>query len=268
MVITSLPREWNEKGVSKLEAIQKSLLNQKDVVNASISYEVPDGNAGNRYNFRSGQVHVDMPLLNVDENFGSTYGLKILAGNFFHAGNGDYQKDRVVLSERAANDFGWTPEEALGNLIISEEHGIPLTVVGVVKDFHFYSLFRSVEPISMVHLRDNFSYRYLSLRLKSEYPAGTVERLQAIWIDVFPEAPFDYVFMDDKVSSFMQLKIGCTNLPKSHHSNISLWFAASSLYVSQSGEAVRRLVSRRVHGATSFGHHRSFSSGNSFGTIF
>lgn len=254
MVITSLPREWNEKGVSKLEAIRKTLLNQKDVVNASISYEVPDGNAGNRYNFRSGEVNVDMPLLNVDENFGSTYGLKILAGNFFHGGNGDYQKDRVVLSERAAKDFGWTPEEALGNLIISEERGAPLTVVGVVQDFHFYSLFKSVEPISMIHVRDNFSYRYLSLRIKSENPASTVEHLRNIWIDVFPEAPFDYVFMDDKVKQFYAVEDRMYKSSKVA-SIVTIFIMVCGIIAFMSVSLVRRVKEigiRRVHGATSF----------------
>jgi putative ABC transport system permease protein len=255
MVITSLPREWNEKGVSKLEAMQKSLLNQKDVVNASISYEVPDGNAGNRYNFRGGEIHVDMPLLNVDENFGSTYGLKILAGNFFNSGNGEYQKDRVVLSERAAKDFGWTPDEALGNLINSEELGVPLTVVGVVQDFHFYSLFRSVEPISMIHLRDNFRYRYLSLKLKSENPASTVERLQAIWIDVFPESPFDYVFMDDKVKQFYAVEDRMYKSSKVA-SIVTIFIMVCGIIAFMSVSLVRRVKEigiRRVHGATSFG---------------
>jgi putative ABC transport system permease protein len=120
MVITSLPREWNENGVSKLEAMRTNLLNQKDIINASISYEVPDGNAGNRYNFRSmlGKS-VDMPLLNVDENFARTYGLQMLAGTFFHDNSGAYQKNCVVVSERAVNEFGWTPEDAIGKHISS-----------------------------------------------------------------------------------------------------------------------------------------------------
>lgn len=73
MVFTSLPREWNERGVSKVEAFRSTLLNQKDIVDATISYEVPDGNAGSRSNFKSAHdKQVDMPVLNVDEHFGKS----------------------------------------------------------------------------------------------------------------------------------------------------------------------------------------------------
>lgn len=255
MVITSLPREWSEKGVSKMEAIKTSLLNRKDVVDVSVSYEVPDGNAGNRYEFRSGEGKlVDMPLLNVDENFASAYNLELLAGTFFHADNGKYQKDRVVLSETAAKSFGWTAEQAIGNLITPGENAESLTVSGVVRDFHFYSLFKSVEPISMIHIRDNFSYRYLSLRLKSEDVSGTIKSLQSQWNDLFPDAPFDYVFMDDKVRQFYTVE------DRMHKSSriagiITLFIMVCGIIAFMSLSLARRVKEigiRRVHGATSF----------------
>ena len=255
MVITSLPREWSEKGVSKMEAIKTSLLNRKDVVDVSVSYEVPDGNAGNRYEFRSGEGKlVDMPLLNVDENFASAYNLELLAGTFFHADNGKYQKDRVVLSETAAKSFGWTAEQAIGNLITPGENAESLTVSGVVRDFHFYSLFKSVEPISMIHIRDNFSYRYLSLRLKSEDVSGTIKSLQSQWNDLFPDAPFDYVFMDDKVGQFYTVE------DRMHKSSriagvITLFIMVCGIIAFMSLSLARRVKEigiRRVHGATSF----------------
>lgn len=253
MVITSLPREWNENGVTKLEAIRTSLLNQKDIVNASISYEVPDGNAGSRYNFRSTlDKNVDMPLLNVDENFARTYGLQMLAGTFFYDGTGTYQKNRVVVTERAANEFGWTPEEAIGKHISSEEHEVPFTIVGVVKNFHFYSLFKSIEPISMIHIRDKLSYRYLSLRLNSEDPLNTIKRLQQTWTDLFPEAPFDYVFMDDKLRQYYSVE------DRMHKSSkvatiIATFIMVCGIVAFMSVSLVRRVKEigiRRVHGAT------------------
>ncbi len=254
IVITSLPREWNEKGVSKLEAIKTSLLNKKDIIGASVSYEVPDGNAGNRYEFRSGQGKlVDMPLLNVDEDFAATYNLELLSGSFFHADNGKYQKDRIVLSETAAKNFGWTAEKAVGNLIVPAENAAPLIVVGVVRDFHFYSLFKSVEPISLIHIRDKFTYRYLSLKVKTEDVSGTIQRLQSKWIDLYPDAPFDYVFMDDKVKQFYAVE---DRMHKSSRiaSIITLFIMVCGIIAFMSVSLARRVKEigiRRVHGAKS-----------------
>lgn len=255
IVITSLPREWNEKGISKLEAIKESMLNNNEVVDVSVSYEVPDGNAGNRYDFESPEGrHVDMPLLRVDENFATTYGLTLLSGGFFHADSGEYQKDRVVLSKRAARDFGWTPDQAVGNHLVLKGTDITLEVVGVVQDFHFYSLFRSVEPLSMVHIRDKMSYRYMSIRFKSENLPATIKQLEATWRDLFPEAPFDYAFMDDKVKQFYAVEDRMSR-SSSIATIITLFIMVCGIIAFMSVSLARRVKEmgiRRVHGATSF----------------
>jgi putative ABC transport system permease protein len=118
MVITSVPREWDERGVSKMEAVRNDLLSDPAVTSVSISYEVPDGNAGNRYNFSAiSEKQVDMPLLEVDEYFAQTFGLDLMAGNFFHYEEGNYQSHRVVLNEEAVRSFGWTPQTPLVGLL-------------------------------------------------------------------------------------------------------------------------------------------------------
>ena len=203
LVITSVPRQWDEKGISKLEAVRSDLLRDPGVMSASISYEVPDGNAGNRYNFRTAQGRqVDMPLLEVDEYFAQTFSLDVIAGNFFHHKEGSYRSHRVVLNEEAVRSFGWTPASAIGREIIYDQNEKPLTVVGVVKNFHFNSLFESIAPLSLVHIRDGSSYRYLSLSLSNVDRSSTLARLTKNWKEVFPNAPFDYIFMEDKLSQF------------------------------------------------------------------
>jgi putative ABC transport system permease protein len=203
LVITSLPREWNENGMSRMEAVRTGFLNESGIISSSVSYEVPDGNAGSRYNFSAEEgSEVDMPLLKVDENFAETFGLNLIAGQFFHHVAGSYESNRVVLNEKAAGSFGWSPASAIGKEIRVDENDKTLTVVGVVDDFHFRSLFEPVSPISMIHIRDGSSYRYLSVRLFTADREKTVLALKKKWIDIFPEAPFDYVFMDDKVNQY------------------------------------------------------------------
>jgi putative ABC transport system permease protein len=253
LVITSVPREWNEAGVSKLEAVRTDLLRDRDIVSASVSYEVPDGNAGNRYNFVSDQKkEVDMPLLNVDEHFALTFGVNLLAGDFFHAREGNYESNRVVLNERAARNFGWTPTSAIGNQITFDGNDKPLTVVGVVENFHFYSLFESVSPISLIHIKDRSSYRYLSLRLVTTDKGNTIERLRKKWSEIFPEAPFDYTFMEDKIDQFYatENRIYQSSKVASLLTVIVTIFGMMAFLSINLVKRVKEFGIRRVHGAT------------------
>ena len=255
MVITSVPREWNENGVSKMEAVRADFLNEGSIISASVSYEVPDGNAGSRYNFRADKDNeVDMPLLEVDENFAETFGLNLIAGKFFHNVEGSYESNRVVLNEKAAGSFGWSPATAIGNEIRVDENEKPLTVVGVIEDFHFSSLFEPVSPISLIHIRDGSSYRYLSLRLSASDKESTVAALRKKWIDIFPEAPFDYVFMEDKVNQFYAVENRIYRSSKVA-GLFTILITMCGMIAFMSISLVRRVKEigiRRIHGARSF----------------
>ena len=254
LVITSVPRQWDEKGVSNLEAVRTDLLTEPGVVSASISYEVPDGNAGRRYNFITGNgKQVDMPLLEVDELFARTFGIDLIAGNFFHDKEGRYSSHRVILNEEAVRNFGWTPSSAIGNQIVYDENEKPLTVVGVVRNFHFNSLFESIAPLSLIHIRDRSTYRYLSLSLSTSDKATTVDRLRKKWVELFPEAPFDYVFMEDKINQFYAAE---NRIHKSSKiaSLLTIVVTLSGMIAFMSVSLVRRVQEigiRRVHGASS-----------------
>jgi len=254
LVITSVPRQWDEKGISKLEAVRSDLLGDPGVMSASISYEVPDGNSGNRYNFRNAQrKQVDMPLLDVDEYFAQTFSLDLIAGNFFHHKEGSYKTHRVVLNEEAVRSFGWTPASAIGHEITYDQNENPLTVVGVVKNFHFNSLFESIAPLSLVHIRDGATYRYLSLSLSSVDRNSTLARLTKSWAEVFPNAPFDYVFMEDKLSQFYAKEDQIYKSSKLA-GLLTILVTLSGVVAFMSVSLVRRVHEigiRRVHGATS-----------------
>jgi putative ABC transport system permease protein len=254
LVITSLPREWDEKGVLKLEAVRSDLMRDPGVSSVSISYEVPDGNAGNRYNFKTVEnKEVDMPLLEVDEFFGQTFGIELVAGKFFHHQDGSYLSHRVVLNEEAVRSFGWTPHSAIGRQVVHDQDEKPFTVVGVIRNFNFNSLFESITPLSLVHIRDGSSYRYLSLSLSNADQQNTIGRLAKKWSAIFPTAPFDYIFMEDKINQFYLTE---NRIYKSSKvaSVLAIVITLSGIVAFMSVSLVRRVQEigiRRVHGATS-----------------
>jgi putative ABC transport system permease protein len=105
----------------------------------------------------------------------------------------------------------------------------------------------------MVHIRDGSSYRYLSLSLNSVDQNNTISRLAKKWAAIFPNAPFDYVFMEDKINQFYAAE---NRIYKSSKVASALTFIVtlSGIVAFMSVSLVRRVQEigiRRVHGATS-----------------
>lgn len=207
LVISSVPRSWNEEGVNKLNAVRFELEQLPDVGVSTASYEVPDGNAGNRFSFfASGQNSTqkfDMPLLKTDESFAETYGLEMVSGTYFH-NKREFRPNEIIINETAARGFGWNSDSALGRQINWEGNEKPFTVVGVVKDFNFYSLSESMSPLAIIHLRNWNIYRYLSVKVNGEHLSHVAGLMEDKWSKLYPGAPFDYLYMEDKVEQFYE----------------------------------------------------------------
>jgi putative ABC transport system permease protein len=104
-----------------------------------------------------------------------------------------------VINEAAEKTLGWS--SAIGKTItLGAADGIQLTVVGVVRDFNYLSLQAPVQPLIIAGLNEPFtrSYRYFSIRLNTANIGSTVNALKDKWKTLFPDAGFEYAFMDEK----------------------------------------------------------------------
>jgi ABC-type antimicrobial peptide transport system permease subunit len=95
------------------------------------------------------------------------------------------------------------PADALGQLVTYSENPVP--VVGIVSDFHTRSLHEPIEPVAIANQLPSFSTFSLKLATAgtgSEKIDGLLTRLEAKWKEFYPEAPFNYYFLDEAVANF------------------------------------------------------------------
>jgi putative ABC transport system permease protein len=136
-----------------------------------------------------------------DERFAATYGIPMITGSFYHERGGRYDSTRLVLNESAARALGYTrPEEAMGASVRVIGYPQTFTVTGVTRDFHFGSLQKPIEPLLYLQINQNIIHRFLTFRLRPGALAPSLEALRAKWSVLFPDAPFDYTFMDDALT--------------------------------------------------------------------
>jgi putative ABC transport system permease protein len=186
------------------ETFKTELLKNPNVASVSIGYGFPgDATAGDGiYITRNGErVNHPVTHLMVDYDYINTLGLTLVAGRGLTK---DFPTDKdaaFVINETAVKELGFeTPQKALGQKMEWKMWAEKDTlkkgeVVGVVKDFHFKSLFDKMDP-TILQIFPGANWK-VAVKLKSSNVAGAIDHVKNIWDDFSPEYPIEYKFMDD-----------------------------------------------------------------------
>jgi putative ABC transport system permease protein len=107
----------------------------------------------------------------------------------------------IIVNEALVKDMKWT--DPLNEYLNYQEDSTHLgaKVIGVVKDYHFLSLEKKIEPMFLsMNKRDA---GYLTTMLVKVTPGDIPEKvsgLHKIWKELAPDKPFDYSFLDEDVA--------------------------------------------------------------------
>lgn len=137
----------------------------------------------------------------VDQDFISSYGLRLLAGRDFRladrpAGQFGSKIASVILNKTATGQLGFqNVEDAIGTSIYWGPN--KCEVVGVIDDFHQQSMKSNLEPILFTaDYGPNLSFK-LGKAVNSDNIASSISMIQNEWRAFFPDNPFEYFLLSD-----------------------------------------------------------------------
>lgn len=139
---------------------------------------------------------INMQEWRVDFDYMETLDLTLLSGRTFDP-NITTDSTAVIINESALKVTRLDQEAVLGKRIfngIGEDDIYELTVIGVVKNFHFETMRHEVRPLSLQMGRSTGN---LIVKLKSGNFKNTISQIQQLWDTRSPSLPFDYQFMDE-----------------------------------------------------------------------
>ena len=133
----------------------------------------------------------------VDANYVQNLDLEFLAGrNFDETSLGDRERE-VILNEKALARFEFTdPVSAIGQTIFTND-SLALSVVGVVKDFHFRPLSYEIGPLA---LRNNLGdIGILSAKINTHDLERIESEVGTLWKKFDPIHALDMIWMSDAI---------------------------------------------------------------------
>jgi len=175
------------------EAVKSEFLRHPAVLNATASSGTPGTMINRTWVYPPGRENTEgaaFRSLRCDHDFTRVYGLELAAGRPFDKTIASDTLEAFLLNETGARAFGWSPEEAVGEHLWTQN----IPVVGVVKDYHWWGLQRRIEPMIMRVVPELF--RSLTLTVDTAGLPETLGFLEKTYARLFPGDLFEYAFLD------------------------------------------------------------------------
>lgn len=183
---------------NRKEAFRQNLLQHSAIQSATFSNGTPGmSNSTWGYNFPDQKIEgQSMNTMIIDFDYLKTYGLEIVQGRNISREFSTDSSDAYLVNETAVRDL--MLENPVGTTIQATDGHGPGKIVGVVKDFHYRSLHRKIEPLVLRHDQNNMWC--MSVKFNEGALKDGLAAVESEWKKIVPDYPFTYEFVDDTIA--------------------------------------------------------------------
>ncbi len=134
----------------------------------------------------------------VDEDYLELFNLNLIAGR--NLMKGDALKNTIVNEEFIRTMGLYNPQDAIGERI--SLYGNEFTIIGVVKDFHVYSLHERIIPMMLRYGPQSFYTAAIKFKENGETGGNDMTFLNETWSQVYPEYVPTFFYLEDQLNYY------------------------------------------------------------------
>ena len=212
LILKNLSRPVLEKyPVFKQEILESPLIKEVSASMEEPGHDVMDAMAYEMEGKDESQEDDYIGVMPVDDSYLDFYDITLIAGRNFPDYQGMEANEYYILNEAALKKLGFdSPEEALGrsfSLVFSQYPEIFKggQIIGVCKDFHYYSMATPVKPL--VLFQKHIWFWCFAIRIDENNFQESIAYLSETWRNIYPDYPFEYHFIDDLYTTLYQTDI-------------------------------------------------------------
>jgi putative ABC transport system permease protein len=187
--------------LGKQEKIFKEYLKKNpDILNTSLTLTMPgETSAQVPLFYTQGETRKTAYLTGMaaDDEFVETMQMHLLQGKNFDTIKSSDKSWQILINESAARELGL--ENPVGmklNYADNMMKGNEFLITGVIRDYHFESLYKEIKPMFIYRVEPGMHIQNLAVRLNGEDIPGSIEYIRKGWKKMTSDEPFDYYFLD------------------------------------------------------------------------
>ncbi|MEQ8302680.1 MAG: FtsX-like permease family protein [Cyclobacteriaceae bacterium] len=191
----------NGQGQQDIETLASELRTTPGVMQVGYGNANPGGYYFGIAFQKPGETDVKMVRgTTISDHFGNALGMRLSQGRMFSPSFNDSLS--IILNESAVRAIGLT--DPVGAMLTNSANPASppttYTVVGVVEDFNFESLRKTVDPLALFSTEGQYNfYGVISIRLDSNDISSSIAAIESKWKQVLPDEPFIYSFLDSNL---------------------------------------------------------------------
>ncbi len=154
--------------------------------------------AGNHNRFKLNGEDKWLTQMQIDYNYFKMFGLQFVQGRPF---------SQSISSDTARAVRASVVNETLFNLLGKDaklgvyNEAIHSTIIGVVKDYHFASLTKKIEPEQHVLSKAYFTFMF---KIKAGQMQTAIPKIEKEWKSITNNYPFEYTFLDQTIAKMYE----------------------------------------------------------------
>ncbi|MEM9848725.1 MAG: FtsX-like permease family protein, partial [Bacteroidota bacterium] len=132
-----------------------------------------------------------------DEHYLPTLGIELANGRNFNPAIAS-DSNSVIINETLAKKLGIADDPINKRVVLPFDDGTLLTIIGVIKDFHYNSLREEIGGLCLVFGEDRNT---IAIKTEAAQMQQLIAKTEKLWSDMQPGTPFRYNFLDDKFAT-------------------------------------------------------------------
>ncbi|MFL9483668.1 FtsX-like permease family protein [Chitinophagaceae bacterium LWZ2-11] len=190
--VISIPIKRSENSNQYINELRLKLLSQPQItsvtgssINLGIGEDKSQSSHGLGFDYKGKTIFTNVVI--VDYDYLKTIGITPIAGREFSP---NYPSDtsslanNVVVTESVAKQFGEKNVEGLS--FYSDSSKPKWNIVGIIPDFHLYSMHEKIAPVTLFMNKKN-SINYIFVKVKTNNPVQTMSLVTAAYKEIEPD---------------------------------------------------------------------------------
>jgi putative ABC transport system permease protein len=204
--VISVPISRSADGGQFIQKMRNELAMEPNVLSISgTDINIGDGldgsNSRSTSGFDYGDKSIQSDWLYVDYDYLKTLDIKLLAGRDFNRSFPTDSTTSIIINESTARQMG--DKDVIGKFLQPDTSQPKLQVIGVIPDFHLYSLHEKVQQLTIQMGRGN-DMSYAMVRVAPGSMVSMMDKVKGFWKKQFPGEEFKGSFLDENTDRWFK----------------------------------------------------------------